>query len=269
VSKVIAITGASAGIGRACALRLARDGAAVVVSARRVDRLQSLVKEIESAGGRALAVPGDVTRPDDMRELIRRAVDTYGRLDVMICNAGIGFHGTIGESTPEVARQLVDINVLGTVYAAHAACEVFRRQGSGHVIAMSSVAGVRGVAGMSVYCATKAAQVGFIEGLRTEFWGTGIHASVVYPTSTKTEFHDAMHQNFGHAVQGKGPRQEADTVADAVAKCIARPRGEVFPYYPAKWLGVLNAIAPTFTDRLMRRFSRRRPHVPSHEQRES
>ena len=264
MSKVVAITGASAGIGRACALRLAREGHAVVVSARRVELLKGLVAEIEAAGGRALAVPGDVTVSREMEALVAQSVEKFGQLDVMVCNAGIGFHGTLEESTPEISKQLVDINVLGTVYAAHAACDVFRRQGTGHIIAISSVAGVRGVSGMSVYCATKAAQVGFIEGLRTEFWGTNIHASVVYPASTKTEFHDAMYRNFGHAVEGKGPRQSADTVANAVARCIARPRGEVFPYYPAKWLGILNAIAPTFTDRLMQRFSRRRPHVPSH-----
>src|SRR5262245_9532542 len=115
VAKVVAITGASAGIGRACALRLARDGASVVVSARRADRLQALVREIEENGGHALAAPGDVTKPDDMRALVVRAVEAFGRLDVMICNAGIGFHGTLEESTPEIARRLVDINVMGTI----------------------------------------------------------------------------------------------------------------------------------------------------------
>ena len=262
VQKVVAITGASAGIGRACAERLAREGAAVVLSARRADRLRDVAAVIGAAGGRVLAVPGDVTHPEDMRGLVSQAGRAYGRLDVMLCNAGIGFHGTLEESSPEIAKRLVDVNVLGTMYAAHAAIDVFRRQGAGHVIAMSSVAGVRGVAGMSVYSATKAAQVAFIEGLRTELLGSGIHASVVYPVSTQTEFHDAMHRNFGHAVSGKGPKQSADHVAAAVARCIANPRAEVFPYWPAKWLGVVNAIFPATVDRVMKRFSRRRPHVP-------
>ena len=263
MARVVAITGASAGIGRACAERLARNGDAVVLSARRADRLREVAGAITAAGGRAHAAPGDVTRPDDMRELVEEAVRVFGRLDVMLCNAGIGFHGTLEESTPDVVKQLVDVNVLGTIYAAHAAIDVFRRQGTGHLIAMSSVAGVRGVAGMSVYSATKAAQVGFIEGLRTELSGSGIHASVVYPVSTSTEFHDAMHRNFGRAVQGKGPKQTPASVAAAVAGCIDHPRAEVFPYWPAKWLGVANAIFPASVDRLMRRFSRRRPHVPS------
>jgi NADP-dependent 3-hydroxy acid dehydrogenase YdfG len=260
---VIAITGASAGIGRACAERLARDGHAVVLNARRGDLLQDIVAGITANGGKALAVPGDVTLPDDMRALVARAVEAYGRLDAMICNAGIGFHGTLEQSTPEVSRRLVEVNVLGTLYAAHAAHEVFTRQNAGHLIVVSSVAGLRGVSGMSVYSATKAAQMGFIEGLRTEFLGSGLHASVVYPVSTRTEFHEAMHKTFGHAVEGKGPKQDAASVADAVARCLAHPRGEVFPYGPARLLRLANAISPTLVDRFMRRFSRRRPYDPA------
>jgi NADP-dependent 3-hydroxy acid dehydrogenase YdfG len=257
---IVAITGASSGIGRACAERIARDGHVVVLNARRAGLLQEVVTAIISSGGRALAVPGDVTNPDDMHALVAQAVEAFGRLDAMVCNAGIGFHGTLGQSTPDVSKKLVGVNVLGTLYAAHAAHEVFTRQGSGHLIAISSVAGLRGVSGMSVYSATKAAQVGFIEGLRTEFLGSGLHASVVYPVSTSTEFHAAMHKTFGHAVQGKGPKQDAASVAEAVMRCLEHPRGEVFPYGPARWLRVANAISPTLVDRFMRRFSRRRPY---------
>ena len=257
---IVAITGASAGIGRACAERIAQGGHAVVLNARRAELLQDVVTTIVSGGGRALAVPGDVTSPDDMRTLVTRSVETFGRLDAMICNAGIGFHGTLGQSTPDVSKRLVDVNVLGTLYAAHAANEVFTRQGTGHVIAISSVAGLRGISGMSVYCATKAAQMGFIEGLRTEFLGSGLHASIVYPASTRTEFHEAMYRTFGHAVEGKGPRQDAATVAEAVMRCLEHPRGEVFPYGPARWLRLANAISPSLIDRFMRRFSRRRPY---------
>ena len=262
---IVAITGASAGIGRACAERIARGGHAVVLNARRADLLQDVVTVITSSGGRALAVPGDVTNPDDMRTLVTKGVEAFGRLDAMICNAGIGFHGTLGQSTPDVSKRLVDVNVLGTLYAAHAAHDVFTRQGSGHLIAISSVAGLRGVSGMSVYSATKAAQMGFIEGLRTEFLGSGLHASIVYPVSTRTEFHEAMHKTFGHAVRGKGPRQDAASVAEDVMQCLEHPRGEVFPYGLARWLRLANAISPALMDRFMRRFSRRRPYVAGSE----
>src|SRR6185503_9817711 len=113
-----------------------QDGASVAVSARRGDRLGAVVAAILSTGGRAIAVPGDVTSPADMEALVARSIAEFGRLDVMICNAGIGFHGTLAESSPHISKQLVDVNVLGTIYAAHAAAPVFMRQKSGHIIAV-------------------------------------------------------------------------------------------------------------------------------------
>jgi NADP-dependent 3-hydroxy acid dehydrogenase YdfG len=262
VSRVIVITGASAGIGRACAERLALDGHTVIASARRAELLQELVDRVVGRGGRALAIPADVTQPADMHRLVTRAVESFGRLDVMICNAGIGFHGSLEESTPEIARRLMDVNVLGTVFAAQAACAQFRRQNSGHLVAVSSIAGVRGVAGMSLYSATKAAQIGFIEALRTEFLGSGIRASLVYPISTPTEFKRVMERDFGHSSAGAGPRQSLEAVVEAVVRCLDSAPAEVYPYRRARWLAVAAAIAPAWTDRFMLRFDRRRPPAP-------
>ncbi len=260
MQKVVAITGASAGIGRATAVALAAEGAAVVLSARRADRLDALAREIAASGGRALAVPGDVTREDDMRALVARAVEAFGRLDVMICNAGLGYYGPIDQTPPEVLRRLLDVNVLGTLYAAQAAMEAFRRQGTGHLIAISSIAGRRGIGGSSVYSATKAAQIGFIEGLRAEFVGTGFQASVVYPVSTKTEFREALTRDYGLVAVGVGPLQPAEEVAQAIVRCVRRPRAEVYPHGRSKLLSVLAVIAPAWTDRLVRRFTRRVVH---------
>ena len=260
-TRIVAITGASAGIGRATALRLAADGAAVAVSARRGDRLTSLADEIASRGGRALAVPADVTSDADMTMLVDRTVAAFGRLDVMICNAGIGYHGTLDETTPEAMRRVVDVNLLGTLYAARAALLVMRRQGSGHIIAISSIAGRRGVGGSPLYSATKAAQIGFIESLRAEFAGTPLHASVVFPVVTVTDFHDTIARDFGYAVSGTGPRQSAEDVAGAIADCIVSPRAEVYPFPKARWLAIANALAPGRTDRLVQKWGRRRtPH---------
>ncbi len=263
-SKVIAITGASAGIGHAIARAAAAEGATVVVSARRTDRLDQLVTQIRAAGGTALAVPGDVTDDADMRQLVDRAVHTYGRLDVMVCNAGIGYHGPLDDTPVEAMRHLVDVNVMGTFYAARAALVAMRQRGVGHIIAISSIAGRRGVAGSSVYSATKAAQIGFIEGLRAEFSGTRLHASVVYPVSTTTEFHDAIARTYGHAVSGTGPRQSPEVVAQSVVRCILSPQAEVYPYRSAWWLSVMSVVAPKQTDRFIKRFGRRRtPYQPS------
>lgn len=254
--RVVAITGASAGIGRATAELCAKEGAAIAISARRADRLNEVVAAVVGQGGRAIAVPGDVTNDADVRALVARAVEAFGRLDVMVCNAGIGFHGKLEDTTPDIARRLVDVNVLGTIYAAHAAHPVFVRQGSGHIVAISSVAGRRGVAGMSLYSATKAAQVGFIEGLRTEFLGTNLHASVIYPISTPTEFHSSMRRDFGFAVDARGPRQTADEVAAAIVDCMVSPRPEVYIYRKAWWLAVLSVVAPGRADRFMQKFAR-------------
>src|SRR5690349_18762577 len=122
---VVAITGASAGIGRATALRLARDGAALAICARRAERL-------DAVAGEALPIAGDVKRVDDVERLVASAVERFGRLDVMICNAGFGIAGAIDEISPEQMRELVDVNYMGTFYAARAALPIFRRQGRGH-----------------------------------------------------------------------------------------------------------------------------------------
>jgi short-subunit dehydrogenase len=191
-SRVIAITGASAGIGRATAELAAAEGATVVLSARRLEKLASVAQTIEAKGGRVLAIPGDVAREADMQALVDRTVETFGGLDVMICNAGIGYHDRFEDTPLDVARKLVDINLMGTFHAAQPAVRVFRRQNRGHLIAVSSVVGRRGVGGSAVYAATKAAQVGFVESLRAEFTGTPLKASVVFPISTRTEFHDTI-----------------------------------------------------------------------------
>lgn len=197
-----------------------------------------------------------------MQVLVERAVGTYGQLDVMVCNAGIGYHGPLDETPVEAMRHLVDVNLMGTFYAARAALVAMRRQGRGHIIAISSIAGRRGIGGSSIYSATKAAQIGFIEGLRAEFFGSDLHASVVYPVSTVTEFHDAIARNFGHAVSGKGPSQSAETVARSIVQCILSPKAEVYPYRNAWWLAVMSVVAPTQTDRFIKRFGRgRTPHL--------
>lgn len=260
--RVVAVTGASAGIGAACAEALGRRGAALVLSARRIDRLTLVADRARTAGARVEIVPGDVTRPDDMAALVRRATAAFGRLDAIICNAGIGFHGSLDDTTDETMRRLMDVNFMGTFHAIRAALPVFRRQRAGHIVIMSSIVGQRGIGFTAAYSATKAAQVGLAEGLRAELRGTGIHVSLVIPVSTRTEFHDAMRRDFGYAVSGLGPKQEAADVAEAVVACLKRPRAEVYPHRLSRALVVLNAIAPAFTDRLVQKYGRKRPPAP-------
>lgn len=256
--QVAAITGASSGIGLAIANALAAAGAAVVLGARRRDRLEAAAARIRAAGGRAEAVAMDVTSAPDVERLVATAHERFGGLDIMICNAGFGYYGTVEETDPEILRRMLEVNFLGTFFAARAALPSFRRAGRGHLILISSIVGRRGVARMSGYAATKAAQVAFAESLRAEFYGTGIHVSVVLPVSTESEFRDAMARDFGHRVQGVGPKQTAESVADAVIGCIRRPAPEVYPYPRSKALTVINAVAPGLADRLVQKYGRRR-----------
>lgn len=256
--KVAAITGASAGIGLACARHLAREGVAVVLGARRLALLESAAADIRAAGGRASAVQVDVTRDADMAALVETATRDFGRLDVMICNAGFGYYGPIDEMPPDVMRHMMDVNYTGTFLGARAALPVFRRQASGHLIFVSSIVGRRGIAFMGGYTATKAAQSGLAEALRTEFAGTAIHVSCVYPISTETEFTSAMTRDYGQRVSGLGPTQSVDAVAGAIVACVRRPRPEVYPHAASRVLPLLNILVPAFTDRFVRRFGRRR-----------
>jgi len=257
VDRVIVITGASAGIGRAVAEMAAADGATVVLSARRAELLDEVASGITAKGGRALAVPADVTSDDDMQALMARAIEAFGRVDVMICNAGIGFHDTFQATPPAAMRRLVDINLMGTLYAARAAMPHFLARGAGHLIAVSSIVGRRGTPGVAVYAATKAAQVGLIESIRAEIYGTNIRASLVYPVSTRTEFREAIRREFGQEASGRGPQQSVDQVARAIVDCIRNPRPEVYPYGRAKWLSVVSVIAPKLADRLVQKYVRK------------
>ncbi len=254
----IAITGASAGIGRATAVRLARDGARLTVCARRREPLEGVAGDIERAGGQALALQADVTCAADMERLVAEAVGRFGRLDVMICNAGFGIAGAIDAVAPVQMRKLLDVNFLGTYYAARAALAVFRRQQRGHVMIVSSIVGKRGVPYMGAYAATKFAQVGLAECLRSEQAGTPIHVSVVYPVSTDTEFFEVMSRETGKPVERAfGPRQSVDEVAEAIARGIAHPVPEIYPYRKSRALVVLNALAPGLCDRVVQRFGRK------------
>jgi len=256
-TAVVAITGASSGIGRATARLLAARGVTVAVFARRADRLEALVGAIRDRGGAALAVPGDVTREADVSAFVARTADAFGRIDAMVSSAGIGFHGALDDTPAEAMRRLIDTNLMGTLFAARAALEVFRRQDAGHFIAVSSIVGRRGVPGAAVYAATKAAQAGLVESLRAEFHGTRLRASVIYPVSVDTEFREAQWRAFGRRVEGVGPRQSADHVARSIIRCLTSPVPEVYPYRLSRLLAVLNVVAPGAADRLARRYGRR------------
>jgi NADP-dependent 3-hydroxy acid dehydrogenase YdfG len=256
--RVAAITGASSGIGAACARVFAGAGIAVSLCARRADRLAALAADIQAAGGRALPVCADVANEGDVRTFLTRTLAAFGRLDAVVCNAGFGFHGTLADTAPDVMARLLDVNFMGTYHAARAALPYFEQQGSGHLVVVSSIVGRRGLAGYEGYAASKFAQTGLAEARRARYAGTGIHVSTVYPVSTRTEFRDAMARDYGSRTRGHGPQQSAEDVARAILRCLERPRPEVYPFAWARLLAWLGVVAPAATDRLVRRFARQR-----------
>jgi NADP-dependent 3-hydroxy acid dehydrogenase YdfG len=189
--KVAVVTGASSGIGEATAEALAAEGATVVVAARREERLHELVGRIESSGGRTLVVSCDVTDEEQAHDLVRRAVDEFGRFDILVNNAGVMLLSTVSKGLSDQWRQMFEVNVLGLLYATDAAIEVMKRQQSGHIVNVSSVAGRKVTrASSGVYAGSKHAVVAISEGLRQELLEDNIRVTVVEPGAVATELTD-------------------------------------------------------------------------------
>ncbi len=255
--SVVAITGASAGIGLAAARAFSRAGARVAVAARRKDRLDSLVREIEGAGRQALAVQADVSIEAEVHRFVEETVRAFGRLDVMVNNAGFGIRGRVEETPGADFERLMKTNFMGTVYGCQAALRHMRARNQGVILNVSSIVGHRAMPSGGAYAATKAAQISLTESLRVELRGTGIQAISVHPIATTTEFGEvALKESGGRTGAPVGPRQTAGQVAEAMVRAVRKPRPEVHPYPLARGLVVLNAIAPSLVDRWAARGSK-------------
>jgi short-subunit dehydrogenase len=257
--RVVAITGASAGIGRALAFQCAAQGMPVALAARRGERLSHAVEEIASRGGRALAVRADVTRPEDMQKLVDRTLQEFGSLHALVCNAGIGYIGPTDETPVPVMQRLLDVNFMGTFHAVKAAVPVFRQQQGGHLLIVSSIVGKRGMPYLGAYSATKSAQIAFAEALRMELRGLNVAVTVVCPVYTQTEFLEVVRREHGFASRAAGPEQTADEVAAKIVRALRRPVRELYPYRAARALPVLDSVAPHATEWVIRHLGRRRP----------
>ena len=217
---VVAITGASAGIGAAAARLLVEAGARIVVQARRKERLDQLVGELGSAS--VVAVTGDVRDPEAAAALISAAVSTYGRLDSMVINAGIGMYGGILDLTDDDLQTMMRTNIEGTVWAARAAVAHFRATGAGDIVIVASVAGLRGGADEAVYAATKFAQVGFAGALDREVRTDGIRVTAICPAGVETEFAIGAGRTAGDPALADYLRPE--DVAHAITTVLQQPR---------------------------------------------
>jgi 3-oxoacyl-[acyl-carrier protein] reductase len=217
--EVVAITGASSGIGEASARALVGEGARVVLGARRKERLEVLASEL---GDHVAIVEMDVRKPGDAQRLVATATERFGRLDALVANAGIGAYGGIMDLTDEQLATMMDTNIAGTVWPIRAAVPVFLDAGGGDIVIVASVAGLRGAGDEAVYAATKFAQVGLAGGLDRELREKGIRVSTLAPGGTATEF--AMGAGRTPDMPGLADMMTADDVAAAVVTVLKQPR---------------------------------------------
>ena len=189
--KVVVITGASSGLGEATARLLSSQGAIIVLGARRIDRLRSLADELTGRGGKALAVATDVTHCDQVKKLVDAAVQTHGRIDVMINNAGLMPSSPLERLKIEDWDRMIDVNIKGVLHGIAAALPYMKQQKAGHIINVSSVAGHKVRAGGAVYAATKHAVRALSEGLRLEVKPYNIRTTVISPGAIATELPDS------------------------------------------------------------------------------
>jgi NADP-dependent 3-hydroxy acid dehydrogenase YdfG len=222
--SVIAITGASSGIGEATARYLAAQGAKIVLGARRDDRLKALAAEFAKSGGEAEPVALDVTKRDDMAAFVKRAQDRFGRLDVLVSNAGLMPLSLLDELKVEEWDRMIDVNLRGVLYGIAAALPVFRAAGSGHFINVSSISGFQVGPTTAVYSATKFAVRALSEGLRQEA-GSKIRVTTIMPGAVQTDLAETISNPAlrQRVVDFQASAVPPEAIARAIAYAISQP----------------------------------------------
>jgi len=252
---VTVIAGASSGIGRALAVNLAGQGSKLVLGARRLDRLEELTREI---GREHVALQIDVSHPEDCRRIVSAAVENFGRLDTIVCNAGFGFARALDAMSEEEIRRVFDTNLFGTIECCRKSIEIMKRQEPregfrGQLMIVSSACARRGLPYFSTYAATKAAQLSLAEGLRIELKPFGIAVTSVHPVLCETEFFSTADELSGMspAALAQGAKQTPEVVADRMARAIQRPRGEVWPKAMSRLSLTIAVAIPAVVDKVM------------------
>ena len=224
--KVVVITGASSGLGEATARLLSAEGASVVLGARRVNRIQSLADELNAKGGKALALATDVTNHEQVKNLVDAAVQKFGRIDVIINNAGIMPHSPLERLKIDDWNRTIDVNIKGVLYGIAAALPYMKQQKAGHIINVSSVAGHKVTPNGAVYCATKHAVRALSEGLRVEVKPYNIRTTIISPGAVATELPNSITEPDVAAGVSKFYKETAipaDSFARAVAFAMSQP----------------------------------------------
>ena len=252
-NKTVVITGASSGIGLACANVFARYGANLVLGARRYVDLCALAGSLETAHGiRAVAVQCDVAREADCRSLVEQAMATFGGIDVLVNNAGISMRALFADLDLAVLHRLMDVNFWGTVYCTKYAMPALLRR-SGSVVAVSSIAGYRGLPGRTGYSASKFAIHGFMESLRVENLKTGLHVMIACPGFTASGIRatalDAGGRAHGETSMDEGKMMTAAEVAERIARGVIRRKRTLVMTRQGKLAVLMNKLLPAWVDK--------------------
>jgi short-subunit dehydrogenase len=264
--KVVIITGASSGIGLACAREFAAKGALLSLAARSIDKLELLSEELKSSGHQVVITKTDVSSELDCNNLIIRTIQEFGRIDILVNNAGISMRALFKDLDLEVMKQVMDINFWGTVYCTkHALPYLLEAKGS--VVGISSIAGYVGLPGRTGYSASKFAMHGFLESLRCENLKTGLHVLVAAPGFTASNIRKAALTANGTS-QGETPRKEekmmsAEEVATHLYRAITkRKRTLILTFKEGKLTVFLKKIAPALLDKMAYNHMAKEPDSP-------
>lgn len=248
--QVVAVVGASSGIGRVAALQFANRGAKVVVAARSQPGLESLVEEIRSLGGDATAVIADVSDFEQVKKIAQTAVDTYGRLDTWVHNAAIELYAAFSVTTPEEFKRIIEVNLLGQAYGAMAALPHIKQTGRGALIHVSSIEAKRSIPLQSAYAASKHGVDGFLEALRVELKHEKLDISVtnIMPAGINTPLFNKARTKLGVKPMPTPPIYQPSLVAKAIVEAAERPKRDVVVGDVGKVLLFLQRLAPSLVD---------------------
>ena len=251
--QVVAVVGASSGIGRETALQFAKRNAKVVVSARTESALASLVAEITASGGDAIAIPADVAEFEQVKSIVDKTIEHYGRLDTWVHAAGTAIMAPFEQVTPEEFKRVIDVNLMGAVYGAMVAMPHLRQTGRGAFIAVSSVEARRSMPLQSSYSASKHGMEGFLDSLRSELKHEGFPISItnIMPAVINTPFYNKARTKLGVMPTGIPPYYQPSLVAEAILHTAENPTRDLIVGDVGRIVDLLQKIVPDLTDTLV------------------
>jgi dehydrogenase/reductase SDR family member 7B len=254
--KVVIITGATSGIGEACAITFGKEGAKIVITGRNQEKLDQSSNRLKSLGIEVLPILADAGSETDNKKMVDESIQAFGRIDILINNAGISMRALFLDLDLDVFRKVIDTNFWGTVYATKF-CLPYLLESKGSILGISSINGFRGTPARTAYTASKFAMNGFFESLRTEVMNLGVHVMVVAPGFTASNIRNSALTAHGQP-QGASPRDEgkmmtAEEVAEEILKATLKRKRDLVLTTQGKFAVFLNKWAPKFMDGLVYR----------------